>query len=148
MEVWRHISAGRLSELFGATLLDTDRFVRTLDWRGAAKRDLAALSRDARAALDDYATGVNAWLDVHRGSLGLPFVVAGVQSGSGGVGGYDPERWTALDSLAWQKVQAWDLGGNLGSEIFRMLADERLGDAAGTDELFPPYRNDAPVITA
>ncbi|MFL5681474.1 MAG: penicillin acylase family protein [Chloroflexota bacterium] len=148
MEVWRHISAGRLSELFGATSLDTDKFVRTLDWRGAAKRDLAALSRDARAALDDYATGVNAWLDVHRGSLGLPFVVTGVRSGTGGVGGYDPERWTALDSLAWQKVQAWDLGGNLGTEIFRMLADERLGDAARTNELFPAYRDDAPVITA
>lgn len=147
MEVWRHISAGRLSELFGKTSLDTDRFVRTLDWRGAAERDLEALSPEARAALDDYAAGVNAWLDVHRGSLGLPFVVTALQSGSGGIGGYDPEPWTALDSVAWQKVQSWDLGGNLQSEIFRMLADKQLGDPAKTDELFPPYRAGAPVIT-
>ncbi len=146
MEVWRHISAGRLSELFGASTLDTDRFVRTLDWRGAAERDLAALSPAAHAALDAYADGVNAWLDVHRGSLSLPFVVTALRSGKGGIGGYDPERWTPVDSLAWQKVEAWDLGGNLDAEIFRMLADDRLGDPARTDQLFPPYRADAPVI--
>jgi penicillin G amidase len=148
MEVWRHISAGRLSELFGASTLETDRFVRALDWRGSAERDLKALSPDSRAALDAYADGVNAWLDVHRGSLGVPFVVSALKSGKGGIGGYDPERWTPLDSLAWQKVEAWDLGGNLDSEIFRMLADDRLGDAALTDQLFPAYRAGAPVIDA
>ena len=148
MEVWRRISAGRLSELFGKATLDTDRFVRTLDFRGAAERDLKAATPETRAVLDAYAAGVNAWLDVHRGSLGLPFVVAGLQSGKGGLGGFEPERWTALDSMAWQKVQAWDLGGNMGSEIFRMLADARLGDPARTDELFPAYSADAPVITA
>src|SRR5688572_31170426 len=33
MEVWRHISAGRLSELFGKSTLSEDRFIRTLGWR-------------------------------------------------------------------------------------------------------------------
>ena len=60
MEVWRHISAGRLSELFGASTLEEDEFIRTLGWRGAAERDLAALSAGPRAALDAYAEGVNA----------------------------------------------------------------------------------------
>jgi penicillin amidase len=147
MEVWRHISSGRLSELFGESQLETDRLIRALDWRGAAERDLAALSPEARAALDAYAAGVNAFLDDHRGSLGLAFVVTGLQSGNGGPGGYDPEPWTALDSAAWQKVQSWNLGGNMDEEIFRMLADERLGDPSRTDELFPAYPAGAPVIT-
>jgi penicillin amidase len=146
MEVWRHVSAGRLSELFGESGLETDRFVRTLNFRGAAERDLAALSPNARAILDAYADGINAWLDVHRDSLGLPFVVTAMRSGRGGIGGYDMERWTALDSLAWQKVEAWDLGGNLDTEIFRMLADARLESTARTDQLFAPYPADAPVI--
>jgi penicillin amidase len=30
MEVWRRISAGRLSEVFGKGSLETDRFIRTL----------------------------------------------------------------------------------------------------------------------
>ena len=57
------------------------------------------------------------------------------------------EPWTALDTLAWQKVQAWQLGGNFDSEIFRMLADAKLGDPARTDELFPAYDPAMPVIT-
>src|SRR5947207_8396240 len=51
MEVWRHISSGRLSELFGSSTLTEDRFIRTLGWRQAAERDLAALSPDARAVV-------------------------------------------------------------------------------------------------
>jgi penicillin G amidase len=147
MEVWRHISSGRLSELFGASTVDEDRFIRTLGWRQAAERDLAALTPDARSALEDYADGVNAWIQDHAGSLSLPFVVTAVRSGTGGVGGYPLEPWTPLDSLTWQKVQAWQLGGNYNTEVFRMLADAKLGDPAKTDELFPPYDTQMPVIT-
>ena len=130
MEVWRHISAGRLAEMFGESQLDTDRFIRTLGWRQATERDLAAMAPEARAVLDAYAQGVNAWLDQERDSLGLAFLVTGTK----------PEPWTPLDSVGWQKVQAWNLGGNMDEELFRYLADARLGDPARTDELFPPYR--------
>jgi penicillin amidase len=147
MEVWRHISAGRLSELFGSSTLAEDRFIRTLGWRQAAERDLAALDPDARAVVEAYATGVNAWTADHQGSLSLPFVVAGFRAGIGGLGGYPLEPWTALDTLAWQKVQAWQLGGNFDTEIFRMLADDKLGSPARTDELFPAYGATMPVIT-
>src|SRR5262245_6162863 len=100
MEVWRHISSGRLSELFGESTLDQDRFIRTLGWRQAAERDFATLSEGPRAALDAYAEGVNAFIEEHRGSLGMALVVTGMQNGTGGIGGYELEPWTALDSLA------------------------------------------------
>jgi penicillin G amidase len=135
MEVWRRISAGRLSELFGASSLEQDRFIRTLGLRGAAERDLAALSAETRATLDAYVAGVNAWLDANRGNLGLAFVITGA----------DPEPWTVLDTLAWGKVQAWNLAGNMSSEVFRFLADARLGDPSRTDELFAT-REFGPVI--
>lgn len=146
MELWRRIGAGRLSELFGETTLDTDRFIRTLGWRQAAERDLAVFSPDVRAALEAYARGVNAWLEDHRGRLGIEFVVAGLLTGQGGLEGFQPEPWTPLDSATWQKVQAWNLGGNFESELFRWLADARLGDPARTDSLIPPYPADAPII--
>ena len=135
MEVWRHISAGRLSELFGAGSLDTDRFIRTLGWRRAAERDLAAASPAITSVLGAYAEGVNAWLEANRGDLGLAFLVAGA----------DPEPWTPLDTLTWGKVQAWNLGGNMDTEIFRYLADARLGDPSRTDELLAA-RPFGPVI--
>jgi penicillin amidase len=138
MEVWRHISAGRLAELFGgADQLETDRFIRTLGWRQAAERDMAAIEPPAMAVLEAYTEGVNAWLDANRDSLGLSWLVIGAE----------PEPWTVLDTLAWGKVQAWNLGGNMDTELFRYLADARLGDPARTDELFPAYREGAPIIT-
>ena len=149
MEVWRRIGAGRLSELFGKSQLDTDSFIRTLDWRGAATRDLAVLSDDTKAVLQAYADGVNAYVAGHPGTLGAAFTVAGLLSGNGsGLDGLRPEPWTPLDTLTWAKVQAWGLGGNMDSEIFRMLVDARLGDPALTDELFPAYSADQPVIAA
>jgi penicillin amidase len=137
MEVWRHISSGRLAELFGPGSIDDDRFIRTLGWRVAAERDFALLAPDTRAVLEAYAAGVNAWLDTHRDQLGLAFVGTGT----------DPEPWTALDTLAWGKVQAWNLGGNMSSELFRYLADARLGDPERTDDLFP-IRDGGPVIVS
>jgi penicillin amidase len=147
MEVWRRIGAGRLSELFGKSQLDTDSFIRTLDWRGAAKRDLAVLSDQAKAYLQAYADGVNAFIDGHPNALGVAFVVAGLLSGQGtGLAGLRPEPWTPVDTLTWAKVQAWGLGGNMDTEIFRLLTDARLGNSALTDQLFPPYPADRPVI--
>ena len=147
MELSRRIGAGRLAELFGGSQVDTDRYIRTLGWRIAAQRDLDAMSTLSKFVLQSYADGVNAWIDEHNGRLSTPFVVAGALSGTYDIGGYRLEPWTPLDTATWQKVQAWSLGGNVDSEIFRLLADARLGDPALTDELFPAYPDDAPVIT-
>jgi penicillin amidase len=147
MEISRRIGAGRLAELFGASALDRDKYIRTLGWREAAKRDLEAMSPATKAILQAYSDGVNAWITEHDGRLSTPFVVAGLLSGSGGIGGFKLEPWTPLDTATWQKVQAWSLGGNVDSEIFRLLADARLGSPARTDELFPPYDPTMPVIT-
>ena len=147
MEISRRIGAGRLSELFGAGQVDRDRYIRTLGWRVAAERDLAAMAPETIAVLQAYADGVNAWITEHQGRLSTPFVVAGLLSGSGGIGGFELEPWTTLDTATWQKVQAWSLGGNVDAEIFRFLADAQLGDPARTDELFPAYDPSAPVIT-
>jgi penicillin G amidase len=148
MEISRRIGAGRLSELFGASTLDKDEYIRTLGWRVAAQHDLDAMSDDTKGLLDAYAEGVNAWIDQHNGRLSTPFVVAGLLSASGGVGGITLEHWTPLDTATWQKVQAWSLGGNVDTEIFRLRADARFDDPAKTDELFPAYDPTMPVITA
>jgi penicillin G amidase len=147
MEISRRIGAGRLSELFGKGQVDTDTYIRTLGWRVSAERDVAAMSADSLAIMQAYSDGVNAWIGEHNGQLSTSFVVAGLLSGSGGIGGITLEPWTPLDTATWQKVQAWSLGGNLDAEIFRLLADARLGSPAMTDELFPSYGADRPVIT-
>jgi len=54
MEVWRHIGAGRLSELFGKSTLDKDRFIRTLGWRQAGQRDCTR--RDTASLIYEFKT--------------------------------------------------------------------------------------------
>ena len=145
MEFWRHIGAGRLAELFGESQLDTDMFTRTLGWRQAAQRDLAALPAGTRKILDAYSSGVNAWLDTHA-DLPLPFVITGLLGAGGGLSGYKPEPWTALDTVTWQKVQAWSLGSNWDSELFRLIAKGRGLSEDQLAELFPAYGDDKPTV--
>src|SRR5699024_9393335 len=49
MDFRRHMTAGRLSELFGASQLETDKFLRTLDWHGIAEQEIEALPDRERA---------------------------------------------------------------------------------------------------
>ncbi len=143
MDVRRHVTAGRLSELFGADSLETDEFIRTLGWREVAEQELPLLQPATRAALDAYAMGVNAYLDSHSPSeIAVEYTVLGL----GGLD-YRPEPWTAADSLAWLKAMAWDLKGNLDEEIERALlsADHTPDEVA---ELFPAYdyRAHRPIV--
>nr|WP_238355660.1 penicillin acylase family protein [Kribbella sandramycini] len=149
MDFRRHVTAGRLSELFGKTALETDKFVRTLGWRRVAERELKLLSPATRQYLDDYARGVNAYLDKHSGSgLSLEYAVIGLDPN--GRRDYRPEPWNATDSLAWLKAMAWDLGGNLGEEITRTKLLAAM-PSKSVDVLYPPYpydRNEPIVASA
>ncbi|GAA1834062.1 penicillin acylase family protein [Agromyces salentinus] len=127
MDFRRHVTAGRLAELFGASQVGTDTFIRTLDWRGIAEQEYDALDETSRAYYEAYAAGVNAYLDQRSGSaLSLEYAVLGLQNP-----GYSPEPWTPVDSIAWLKAMAWDLRSNLGDEIDRAL----LATALPADEV-------------
>ena len=49
MDFRRHVTAGRLSELFGADTLEIDTFIRTLGWRRVAEQELPLLAAARRA---------------------------------------------------------------------------------------------------
>lgn len=145
MDFRRKTTAGRLSELFGASTLDVDKVVRTLGWRRTAERELALLSAATRQALTDYAAGVNAWMTAHDGfaERSLEYVVLGLTNGS-----YRPEPWTPADSLAWLKAMAWDLRSNMDDELRRALYASVLPKDR-VAQLYPAYPFDrhAPIVT-
>lgn len=122
MDFRRHVTAGRLSELFGESQVGTDAFVRTLDWRGIAEAEFELLDERSRALYQAYADGVNAYLAERDGAdLSLEYAVLALQRP-----GYAPEPWTPIDSIAWLKAMAWDLRSNLGDEIDRALLSAEL----------------------
>jgi penicillin amidase len=143
MDFRRHLTAGRLAELFGADALETDQFVRTMGWRRVAEQELGLLSPSARQYLASFAGGVNAYLEDHDGGeISLEYAALGL----GGLD-YTPEDWTATDSLAWLKAMAWNLGSNMTDEVDRSLATAEL-DPEQIGLLYPdyPYEQNRPIV--
>jgi penicillin amidase len=141
MDFWRHIGAGRLSEMFGKSQLETDTFLRTLGWEKIAEQEYDLYDDASRALMDAYSAGVNAYLVDHSGAaLSLEYAVLKLLNP-----GYQPEPWTAYNSLTWGKAMAWDLRGNMDEEIARAILLKTLTPEQ-VAQLYPPYPADHPVI--
>ncbi|WP_200303347.1 penicillin acylase family protein [Streptomyces adelaidensis] len=137
MDVRRHMTAGRLSEMFGESQVDNDEFLRTLGWHRIAEEEYkSVLSDESKKYLDAYAKGVNAYLAGKDGEeISLEYAALGFAND------YKPEQWTPVDSVAWLKAMAWDLRGNMQDEIDRALMTSRLGPKQIAD-LYPQYPYD------
>ena len=143
MDVRRHITSGRLSEMFGKSQVPTDTFLRTLGWRRIAEQEVELLNPRSRMILDAYAEGVNAYLADHQGaSASLEYAVLGLQNP-----GYVIEPWQPADSVAWLKALAWELRGNMEEEIYRAIMSASVG-VEHTAKLSPeyPYAKHPPIV--
>ncbi|MER6410503.1 penicillin acylase family protein [Streptomyces humidus] len=143
MDVRRHLTSGRLSEMFGKSQVDNDEFLRTLGWDRVARQEYdTVLSPDTKKYLQAYAKGVNAYLKGKDGAdISLEYAALGFTND------YKPAEWTPVDSVSWLKAMAWDLRGNMQDEIDRALMTSRLGPQQIAD-LYPqyPYSRNQPIV--
>ncbi|MFJ2159365.1 penicillin acylase family protein [Streptomyces sp. NPDC087856] len=144
MDVRRHMTSGRLSEMFGKGQVKDDEFLRTLGWDRVAQKEYdTTLSASTKKYLQAYAKGVNAYLKGKDGKdISLEYAALGFENN------YKPQKWTPVDSIAWLKAMAWDLRGNMQDEIDRALMTSRLGPQQIAD-LYPeyPYSRNQPIVT-
>src|SRR5262245_39384396 len=132
MEFQRRIGHGRLSEIFGAATLPQDRFLRTVGFGRAARSAWAAMPDWAKAQINAYVAGVNAFIATHHGAT-LPPEFTLLR--------FEPEPWTGPDVVVWVKMMAWDLSANysfelLRHDLLRTVGPERMA------QLLPPYSAD------
>ncbi|MFG2495015.1 penicillin acylase family protein [Streptomyces caniferus] len=143
MDVRRHMTSGRLSEMFGKSQVKTDSFLRTLGWHDVAQKEYdTKLSPSTKKYLQSYSAGVNAYLKDHEGSaVSLEYAALDFQND------YKPEKWTPVDSVAWLKAMAWDLRGNMQEEIDRSLMTSRFTPEQ-IAQLYPayPYKRNKPIV--
>lgn len=126
MEWWRRFSSGRQAEIAGADYVGFDSFIRTLGFQQAAERDFAAASDEAKAALEAYAEGVNAYIAGKAPeALATEFAILADMGVSVEVG-----EWTPFDTLRWYKMMALNLAGNFELEIERAIIAEGAGALA------------------
>jgi penicillin G amidase len=155
MDFRRHVTSGRLSELFGASQVETDTYLRTLGWRRVAEAEYQLIAAEVRDILTAYAAGVNAWLAENgaggtgqnggepSGRLSLEYTILGLQNGN-----YRIEPWGPVDSLAWLKAMAWDLRGNMSDEIARAALLGSGLSRTQVEQLYPayPYSRNRPIL--
>ncbi|MFF7123315.1 penicillin acylase family protein [Streptomyces sp. NPDC016566] len=143
MDVRRHMTSGRLSEMFGKGQVKNDEFLRTLGWDRIARQEYdTKLSASTKKYLDAYAKGVNAYLQGKDGEdISLEYAALGFTND------YKPQKWTPVDSVSWLKAMAWDLRGNMQDEIDRALMTSRLGPQQ-IEDLYPeyPYSRNRPIV--
>lgn len=119
MDAMRRLGAGRLAEVIGPKVLETDRLMRTLGLYRSAEAQFVAASPALRDALEAYSAGVNSFLANHSGAWPPEFYLLG----------YEPEPWQPADSLVWGRLMALDLSGNWQAEITNRRLQKNL----------PPY---------
>jgi penicillin amidase len=99
LELQRRLARGELAEVFGASLLPSDRMHRTLGFGRVAAAAVPLLPEGERADLEALADGINAFLDTRPGRLGLEFTLLGLS----------PRRFTAADALTVHLLMCEDL---------------------------------------
>ena len=136
MELMRRAASGTLAEILGPLALENDEEMRRLGLRQSAQNDIADLSPAARAMLQSYADGVNAYI-AERGRFAAPeFLLLG-----------PPAPWRITDSLLWGKVLGLWLSGNWRLELERLaLAQRQPLDKIMA--LWPPQGNAVPETAA
>lgn len=126
----RRATSGRLAEILGRhpvgwreltvhlkdkTVADADLLLRTMGLRRAAEACLPRHSAAARAALEAYADGVTQALRRHR-----PLEARLLR--------YEPEPWSAVDSLTIVRGMAFELSMSWRSVLMFDALAHRLGD--------------------
>ena len=136
MELYRRVTAGRLSEVLGDTTIAFDQRFLTLGLRDAAEAEWKRAAPQVRLALEAYAAGVNAATAQMVGRVRpIEFQILGIT----------PPAWTPVDSLAIGRLLTWRLAENHRAELVRAAVAEKFGEA-GARELTGSYPASAPAI--
>jgi penicillin amidase len=115
MDAARRRMEGRWAEWGGKSAVAGDALARRLGAAAASQRDYHAVSAEARAMLDAYAAGVNAFIAEER-PLALEYRLLGAA----------PEPWQPWHSIAAMRQRGY-LMGSIWFKLWRAAALRRFG---------------------
>ena len=99
MDYRRRLARGRVAEVLGPAHLKEDRLNRTIGLGRSA--DLSTYSEEVEMVLGAFSTGVNTWIEARSWPVEFDLLE------------YEPELWSASDSVACWKWRWWTLTGRL-----------------------------------
>ncbi len=133
MELVRRASEGRLSEIFGKSMLNTDIFLRTIGFDKINDTLWETLTSEEKHILEMYARGVNAY--INEGKLPPEFKLLGIK----------PEPWKAKQSLGYIRLMGWDLSSGFNYDWILYQISNKV-DSSKFAEIIPSCPSNAPQI--
>src|ERR1700723_1949849 len=106
LEMRRRLAEGRLAEVFGADLVESDYVYRLFDPEKFARDSVATYPPEMRSQVDAFIGGINAYIDAHQNSLEPAFKLVGIK----------PAHYTVEDLEAGALTIAMLLGYNATEE--------------------------------
>ena len=137
MELHRRMGSGTLSEIFGESTLDMDKFSRALGLRKCAGDSCAVMDDGMLKVLNCYCSGINEYLRLNKDNLPVEFTVLG----------FKPAEWVPMDSITVANLVAWDLGKNWEVELLRGRLVQKLG-AEKAWQLLAAYPDSGPLVVS
>ena len=143
MDMARRVAAGEVAELLGSRLVDHDRMERVLGIRANAERLVTTLSERDQRYFEDYARGVNAFINYaengqHQDNLPAEFRLLD----------YKPKPWQPVDSMLVVMSMNQLLDEDWDQKVMRERVTARLGPTLAAD-LYPTgsWRDHPPTQT-
>jgi penicillin amidase len=130
MDLIRRATTGRLSEIFGESMVQTDLFLRSLAMAEKSKMVIASEEPAIKECLKAYTDGVNAYIKGAGKKLPPEFRILG----------YQPDPWKLEDVANIIGYMGWDLAAsNLTADIFNYRLFRKLGPEKGST-LIPDFK--------
>ncbi len=130
MDLMRRITVGRLSEIFGAEMLDADQLFRAFDFSAKSARVLESTDPEIVRCLEAYTDGVNQFIRSHQKKLPFEFRLLS----------YQPEEWTMIHTINLIGYMAWDLTSGWSTDMAIYKLSQAVSDSLLNELL--PWDND------
>ncbi len=127
MDTYRRSANGELAEVLGARLIPYDTVKRVMGFRKIAQRLYTNLGADDRRRLDDYARGVNLFIEQHQDSLPEEFRIFA----------YKPNPWSGSDSMSIAMMMVDMLDSHFDVKLAREEISTKLNNAKLEGQLYP-----------
>jgi penicillin amidase len=129
MDASRRNSNGELAEIMGPALIEHDKTERVLQIRVTAQRFYDNLSAGDRRRLDDYARGVNLFIEQCERAHTLPVEFRVLH--------YRPQPWTGVDSISVGLSMVQTLDTHIATKLSRARVAAKLNNPALEADLYP-----------
>lgn len=111
MDLLRRVARGETAEIFGRATIEEDKRWRRYGFAAIAEATLPNLPADARAALENYARGVNAYIaSLTEETMPMEFRILR----------YKPREWTPADTIVIGKILADALSSTWQGDLQRL----------------------------